>query len=435
MYLATNSSKNGHNQAAIRVQNRSLVLGLLHREEKGLSRRELARRTGLDASTITHIIDEFIAGEVVRERGATESDGTPRRGRREILLELVPEAALAIGVHIGVRSIRLAACSLRGEIIARRGMVLGADTPPQATLALIADLVDSIRQESVRDPERIVGVGIGAIAFLNPETGVIQSAPSLGWGEVAVTAPLAERLRLPVLLEHHVRAMALAEQWFGCARLVRNFALVNVDSSIGVGTVVDGKLVRGDSRRAGQIAHMIVREDGPLCSCGRRGCLVTLASYRAIAHQVGEVVRQNPQSSLAHAVAENPDMPAEQTAFNRARQGDPLARAIIEEAAGYVALAMTHLASLLDPELIVLSAVNTEHADVLLEPIRRQVIARAPVNPTSTLRMMTSALGSDIGVLGAASLVLDSFVAAPTLRSVHRRGEVAGLRGGTSNVG
>lgn len=426
--ISSNTTINGHNLATIRIQNRSTVLGLLHREDSGLSRRELARRTGLDASTITHIIDEFIANEIVRECGIMEPNGAPRRGRRETILELVPTAAWAIGVHLGVRAIRLAACDLRGRVVARRAAILAAGTPPTAAMDLIADLIDGIRREPGLDPDRILGVGIGAVAFLNPASGSIQSAPSLGWGEVAITGPLAERLGLPVLLEHHVRAMTLAEQWFGRARSARNFALINIDSSIGVGTVVDGKLIRGDSHRAGQIAHLIVREDGPLCSCGRRGCLVMLASYRAIANQIRETVRQNPQSTLAHVVAENPDIPAEHIAFPLARQGDGLALKVIEEAAAYIAPAIAYLASLLDPGLIVLSAANTEHAEALLGPIRQHVLAQAPLNPTRTLRLVTSALGSDIGVLGAASLVLDSFLAAPILHPAHSRRGAIGLR-------
>jgi N-acetylglucosamine repressor len=401
----------GHSVSAVRNQNHSAVLRLVQQQEHPISRREIAQRTGLDPSTITHIVSEFIANGLVSECGTTETEGRTRRGRREIGLEFVPSAAYAIGIHLGVRSIRAAQCDLRGRIRARRAALLDPGTTPAAAIQTIGDLVADLRGTS--DDRHVVGVGIGAIAFVDPRAGVIRSAPSLGWGEVAISGPLSERLSLPVLLDHHVRAMALAERWFGHARGIPNFALINVDSSVGVGTVINGELLHGDNSRAGQIAHMVVDEAGPWCTCGRRGCLVMLASYRAIARRAGELVQRNPDSPLAHSLAERPGVPAEYVAFDLARQGDPLARSLIAEAAGYVSVAAAHLISFLDPQLIILAAAAKDHAEILLEPVRETVLAHAPLDPLHLPCITTSALGRDLAVLGAAALTVEHFVAGP----------------------
>lgn len=403
-----NMTWSGQNLSTLRTSNRSTVLRLLHRR-RGLSRRELARQTGLDASTISHIIGEFLTNGLVGECEQARPEEQPRRGRRRIGLELLPTAAYAIGIHLGVRALRVAACDLFGQIVARRATLIAPGTPPEVVLADAVRLAGDIAGEGNLRGRRIVGVGIGAVAFLDPMAGVIQSAPSLGWGEVPVSGPLSEQLDLPVLLDHHVRAMAVAEQWFGQAQSVPNFALVNVDTSIGVGIAVDGQVVRGQNARAGQIAHMVVAEDGPLCACGQHGCLVMLASYRALAARALDRVRQHPDLPLAHAIAEHPSVPPEYVVFELAGQDDPVARELVEELAGYIARVLTHLVALVDPQLMVLSAASAEHAAVLVEPIRQRVAAQAPVTP----RIVASALDGDLATLGGAALALNRFVAGP----------------------
>ena len=409
MTRSVNVVRPGQNLSTLRASNRSTVLRLLHRR-RGLSRREIARQTGLDASTISHIIGEFLANGLVGECEKTAPAGQARRGRRQIGLELLPTAAYAIGIHLGVRALRVAACDLFGQIVARRAALIAPGAPPEAVLADMVRLTqDIIAGEEALQGRQIVGVGVGAVAFLDPTTGIIQSAPSLGWGEVPIGAPLSEQLGLPVLLDHHVRAMAVAEQWFGHAHTVPDFALVNVDTSIGVGIVVNGEVVRGENARAGQIAHMVVAEDGPLCACGRHGCLVMLASYRALAARAIDLTHRHPDLPLAHAVAEHPLMPAEYLVFDLAREGDPVACQLIEELADYIGRSLTQLVALLDPRLVVLSAASAEHAAVLVEPIRQRVARNAPAIP----QFVASALDRDLAVLGGAALALNQFVAGP----------------------
>jgi predicted NBD/HSP70 family sugar kinase len=420
---------NGRNLGVVRIENRSAVLRLIHQQRHPISRREIAQRTGLDASTITHIVSEFIAVGLIRQCGAVEPNGRTRRGRREIGLQIVPTGVYAVGVHIGIRSIRVAACDLRGEIVGRRASLHDVADPAELVLESTAELVDDLLAKSAVDRMRVVGVGIGAIAFLDPQAGVIHAAPSLGWGEVDVAAPLAQRLGIPVHLDHHVRTMALAEQWFGHARAVPTFALLNVDSSVGFGTVVGGKLMQGDHWRAGQIAHMVVREDGPQCACGRRGCLVMVASYRAIALRAREAVQNHSDSRLAHSIGERPDVPAEYVVFDLARERDPLAESILEEIADHVSVAISYLISILDPQLIVLSAAGEKHAECLLGPVQRKVLARAPLNYASAPRIVASALGRDLAVLGGAALALDHFMAAPLRLPTNSKLDLAELAG------
>jgi predicted NBD/HSP70 family sugar kinase len=403
----------GQNLTSLREANRRIVLRLLYRRS-GLSRRELAQQTGLDASTISHIIGELLDAGLVRECQRPATRVLPRRGRRQIGLELVPTAIHAIGVHLGVRSVRVAACDLLGQIVARRAMLIPPSAPAETVLRDLGNLIADLLTDAPLRQRRLAGVGIGAIAFLDPEQGVIDAAPSLGWGRVEVAGPLARRLGVPVLLDHHVRAMAIAEQWFGQAHDVSTFALVNVDSSIGAGLVVDGQLVRGDHARAGQVAHLIVAPDGPPCTCGRRGCLVALASYRAVAAHAHALARQQPHSALAQAVAEHPSMPIDYLVFDLAREGDATAQGLIEELADYVATLISTLVSLIDPQLVVLAAASAAHAEQLLVPIQARVNAQAPLSP----RLAVSALEPDLAVLGGAALVLDRLIAGRLPRAV-----------------
>ncbi|HUE76078.1 MAG TPA: ROK family transcriptional regulator, partial [Chloroflexota bacterium] len=402
----------GHNLASVRAHNRGAVVRLLH-QYGPLSRREIACRSGLDASTITHIVADFLGAALARECSLNPPNDVPRRGRREIGIDLVPDAAFGVGVHVGLDQVRVGVCDLRGQVLGRRLVPRQANSSPDQTLRQIARLVDELIAETGVPRERVTGVGVGVIAFVNPNSGVVLSAPSLGWDEVAIVDPLGAELGLPVLLDHHVRAMALAEHWFGHARQMANFALVRVDSSIGIGLVIDGQLLRGDGFHAGQIAHLIVAEDGPLCSCGRKGCLVMLGSYRAIAARARAISANQPASVLARMMLDHPDVPPEQVVFHAARLGEPIAASLIAEAAEHIARTITDIATILDPKMIVFSVGQPEHEATLIPPLRHYLEAHAPPYRGGVPEIIGSALGPDLPILGAATLALERVVVDP----------------------
>ncbi|HIP99694.1 TPA: ROK family transcriptional regulator, partial [Candidatus Bipolaricaulota bacterium] len=221
-------------QNLLRRHNRGLVLNLL-REGSPLSRTALARKTGLAPSVLTRLVRELLAEGVVAEVGKAESNG----GRRPTLLSLNPDYACALGLKVEKSRVLAARINLAGKIRARREAPFPGRPSPEDFLKLARGLVEELAQGE------ILGVGIGISGFVDAARGVELYSPILGWREIPLAAPLAEKLDLPVYVENDVNALTLAERWYGAGRAFRNFVCVTVGEGIGAGVVVEGELYRG----------------------------------------------------------------------------------------------------------------------------------------------------------------------------------------------
>lgn len=203
----------------------------------------------------------------------------------------------------------------------------------------------------------IAAVGVSCGGPLDFETGTIHAPPNLpGWEAVPLKALLEAEFGLPVCVENDANATALAEHRWGAGRGCRDMAFLTMGTGIGAGLILNNALYRGRSGLAGEIGHMTLVPNGPLCLCGRRGCLEALASGTAIGRMGRE--RFGESTVTAHDVCD------------RARLGDPVAREIIAEAAYFMGLGLAALLQTLNLERIVLGTLAVHAADLLMEPIR-----------------------------------------------------------------
>ncbi len=239
-----------------------------------VSRIELTKRTALSKMTVTAIVNEFISKGVVHECGESQSS----RGRRPILLEIVPNSMLTLGISIGRDFLQAGIINLRGEIIQSETLSMAPIRSGDALLKSIFSLCDHLIKNKLS--ENIIGIGVSSVGPLS--LGTILNPPDFNdLRNIPVTSELSKRYGLPVYMQNDMHVAALAEVYFGNVQELNNFIYIGISSGIGGGIIINKKLYTGISGLAGVIGHCIVEHNGIYCECGRRGCLEKYSSTRA----------------------------------------------------------------------------------------------------------------------------------------------------------
>lgn len=401
----------GSNLNTVKAHNiQAILMSLLY--EKQISRAELSNRTSLSSATVTNLANELITQGFITEIEPTLLEVESKRavGRPRRMLRLIPNARYAIGVHIGVGLFRVAITNLHAVILDNRIVEFERETPPTEVLERVAREIEDLLSSSAIDRQRILGIGVGASGLVNHDKGLNVLAPRLGWQNVEIQDVLEKRLGFPVCVDNNVRAMAIAEAFFGAGRGVNVLAFVYGRIGVGAGFVVNGQVFRGSGAGAGEIGHTImVPEGGQPCRCGQEGCLETLVTEPVIIRKAVELAKQHPESLLAKYMDDESQTSSIDTIFAAAREGDQIAKEMVENQICYLGIALANLVNVLNPEMILLGGVFAQ-ADDLFLPIACKVMRETAfgglgddviVEPTS--------FGWRAGVVGAAALALMDF--------------------------
>lgn len=365
-----------------------------------ISRPKLAQQTGLSRATIAILADELVRTGLAREVGLGSSSG----GRPPVLLQFNPEAAFALGARMYDHNWGIVVTNLDAQVV-RRLEVYIPDDAPEVAVATLKEGVTAITAQI--DKGRLLpAIGLGTPGLVDVRSGVIKTAVDVGWLEVPIRQMAEEALGLKAFVANRSKVGALAELWYGAGRGLDDLIYISIGTGIAAGIVHGGELYVGANSSAGELGHVTVLPDGPLCPCGNRGCLQQLAAGPAIANRARERLRAGGASILHDLCGYHPELITAQMIFQAAEQGDALAQEIIQEAATYLGIAIANLINLFNPQLIILGGPVGRVGHVLIEPLQTEVRRRAMTHPLSAARIVTSTLGSDAGAIGAAVLVL-----------------------------
>ena len=394
----------GANASRLKHQNQRTLLKLLHQCE-GLSRADLARRAGLNPSTVTALAAELVKAGIVRERGPAAPSSV---GRRPTLLELVPDARFAVGVFVGDLSCFGVITNLRGNIVDSFRIETPSAQEPQVSIERVVAEVRAMIARWSGPQARLLGIGVGIPGLVDSGGGIVVYSPNLGWMNVSARSLLQDALQLPVFIDNDANALALGELWFGSGRQVHSLVCMHFDTGLGCGVVVDGRIYRGSTGGGGEIGHTVIDPDGPFCRCGKQGCLEVLASGRAIVAKATQGLVSAVPSSLRNVIGSTPGQLSLTQIFAAARQGDRLAQTAIAQTIKYTGMAVANAINTFDPELVVLSGeLLDEGADFILDTIveaaRVQVFGAAARVQTPIL---VTKLAKRVSALGPACLVL-----------------------------
>lgn len=387
----------GTNLPAIGGYNQAVVLDAVRHAPEGISRVELAARTGLSAQTITNVCRRLLAEGLVEEAGTT----TGQVGKPRTLLRLLATGRYAVGVQLDPSMITAVLLDLAGGVVGRSRAIAPVD--PAAAVAAIAEAVDDLIAGSGIAPERLLGVGIATPGPIDAERGIVLHPPLMpGWHDVPLRDLLIDRLGLPVLFEKDVTAAAVGQRWIDPSGAGDAFAFFYYGTGTGMGLVVDGAVLRGAGGNAGDSGHLLVGGSAE-CVCGRRGCLgPSILPWRLL----GDARVPTSEAEASDVMARFAALAA------RADADEASARSVLDAAADAIATALVAVVNLLDLDHVVFGG-------PFWHPVSRYLLDRVPgavrdspaLVSVRTLSFAESALGADVAAVGAACLVLDHALA------------------------
>jgi len=392
----------GHND----IRRNNLELVLRHLATVGPdSRAGIAARAGLTRATVSRLVAELIALGVVQETGR---NGGGRAGRPSTRLEL-GSGVLAIGTEVNVDYLSVLVIDLAGREVLRERSAFDASVGSGACIAALAELCRRTRRRlaSRRGPAPVVaGLTVAVPGLVDVAAGVVAEAPNLRWRDVAVAEPLRRALRLgatPVHVGNDANLAAIAEyrsgEWAGTPNLV----YITGEVGIGGGIIVGGQPLLGTRGYGGEVGHMNVMPDGPLCGCGRHGCWEACVGLNALLQSA----RQRPRG----------DTPPErkiEPLVKRARAGDARTLDVLAELGRWIGLGAANLANLFDPQVIILGGYFAHLGDWILPTAQQALEAGTLADAAHTPQLATSTLGFTAAAQGGAIHAIERVMSDPT---------------------
>lgn len=294
-------------------------------------------------------------------------------------------------------------------IVDARGNILSIGSVKTQAYAKIEDYVDAVCGsllpliESQGGVEKIKGIGVGAPNG-NYYSGTIEFAPNLPWkGVIPLAAMFEERLHIPTALTNDANAAAVGEMTYGAARGMKDFIVITLGTGVGSGIVINGQLVYGHDGFAGELGHAIIRREGRICGCGRKGCLETYCSATGVARTAREFLAARTEPSLLR------DIPAEEIVskdvYDAAVKGDELAKEIFHYTGNILGEALADAIAFSSPEAIILFGGLTKSGEYIMKPVRESMEANVLNIYKNKVKLLVSELkDSDAAVLGASAL-------------------------------
>ncbi len=385
------------------------VLSVLQvlRQTSPISRAEIARITGLTPATISSAVSTLMGAGIVHEVGLGESNG----GRPPILLRFDPGAFYLAGVDLGVSKIIAAVTDLDGKILSRARVELNEETGKNEILSKLFEATRQVLSAVGPARSKVMGIGVSVPGLTDVVRGVSVFAPNMpSWWEVPVAELFEKEFKLPSWVENDARAMALGEARFGAGRGRQDLLCVNVGRGIGAGIILNGELYRGKRGGAGELGHTTVNPDGPVCPCGNNGCLEVLAAGPALAGAAVRAINEGAKTKITDLVEGRIERVTAEIISVAAREGDPLAGRLIQEAGRYLGIGIANAVNLLCPELVIIGGGVSRAGDILFDEIRATVKKRAFTTMVNLPQIVPSSQGEDASCIGAAALVLEEML-------------------------
>ena len=321
----------------VRRRNRRNIRSLLYRRAP-VTRTELAEELGLTLPTVTTSVAGMLEEGLLVEQPAPSGGG-----RRPNLLRFNPSAGYALGVELGPYETAVGLYDLTGEPLVRRIYPAASDGYDE----MIETLAGQLAELAAIAPVPVLGAGIGLPGFVSREQGVVRASRT-GWTGKPVAGDLSKRLGFPVLIDNNVRMRAAGQELFCGGGLPDLFAYFFVSKGIACPLIIRNELLSGSTSGAGEIGHMVIQPDGPICpTCGRRGCLEGVTGETAILRDCEQLLQFGRAAVLREIAGENP--PDMKMVLQAQEAGDPDVREVMDRAVGYLGLALAGVVNLISP--------------------------------------------------------------------------------------
>lgn len=382
--------------------NQSIVLNII-KNYGPISRSDIAKKTKLSSTTVSTLVDGLTKQEYLEEIGEGESSG----GRRPILLKFNSGAHFVIGVELEGKNISVAVTDLKINIINRLTEEI-KNTDEFLVVDEIINLARQTMEKSGVEFGKIIGIGVGATGLIDTERGIIRQAVNLDWKDVPLKDLIENKFdQIPIYIDNIANVAALGEKWAGAGKEATNLIYIRIGTGIGAGIILNRTIYEGSNGNAGEIGHMTIEPNGPRCKCGNRGCLEVLASGSAIAKQAITEMLGGRDTLIEKLTNGSVEEITAKVVAEAAKKGDRLALEIWEETGEYLGIAIANLINIYNPEIIIIGGGVAQAGKLLFEPIKRTVRKRALPGPVKRAKIVSSQLGENVSIIGAASLALE----------------------------
>lgn len=378
------------------------------------TRQELARHTGLSTATVATLVTEFLSKGVLRI--ATVERSTV--GRPYERLSIDADRGRIVGVDVAETYVDATVFDVALGKLGHAEVALDEHENGQAYVVDgIVRAIESAVGTSGTELGRVIGIGVSMPGQVRPDAGVSVFAPNWDWHDVHLAELLEERLGISVYVDNPLKAVALAEMWFGAGRAADSMAVVNLGTGVGAGIAIDGSLIRGATNNAGEWGHILLTLDGRQCRCGRRGCVEAYLGVHGLQTTLAEIspdhptLRQPRQRDFVDAVAEGLDA------------GDPVMAELARRTSHYLAAALGDLVNMLNLSTVTLTGWTTAAlAPWLVTAVRDELGDHVLPGSLVDLTVEVSRVPGNAVALGMAALTLERFLgelglaSAPTIR-------------------
>lgn len=307
-----------------------------------------------------------------------------------------------IGIDLGGTNLKAGIVDKSGKIHHRLSIKTNNHADPQTILNQIFELIDKIWAGFKPAPANIIGVGLGSPGLVDKKGETILFSPNLPlWRNIPIKRMITGKYGVPCVLENDANAAAWGEKWVGAGKDAESLVMITLGTGIGGGIVINNKLWRGVNNVAAEIGHMVIKLDGPKCSCGNYGCIEAYASATALVRRFKESLQNGASSSLKDC-KEITAKAINDAAF----EGDGASLNIIRETGQYLGIALVNIMHVLNPEVIVLTGGMIGSGDLLMNPIKQIIKEKAFEASAKETKIVFSELGNDAGIIGAAGCLL-----------------------------
>ena len=380
------------------------ILRALRRQGR-ISRSEISHITGWSKAKASQEIRSLVEKGYLMEIG----EGVSQGGRKPRLLRINNQLGYVAGIDIGATSLDIALADVTGSILQRCSEPTDVKLSPETVFGRCSELLLELIRTQGGTPDQMLGIGVGVPGPVDFSRGVLVAPPLMPeWENFPIRDFFKKTFSSAfVVVDNDVNIMALGEQRAGDAAGIDHFIFVKIGTGIGAGIISNGKIHRGSDGCAGDIGHICVDKEGPLCACGNKGCLEAMAAGPAITAKAMEAARNGSSPTLSQMRESNDGVLRPEDVNAACREGDQAALDIIRDSGQMIGDVLASLVNFFNPSHIFVGGGITNFGNHLLVAIRRAVLHRSLPLATTHLSIKFSRVGPNAGVMGAISLALD----------------------------
>ncbi|MFT3891523.1 MAG: ROK family protein [Anaerolineales bacterium] len=350
---------------------------------------------GLTRAGITIIVNDLLESGIILE---TNSRSTPS-GRPPVVLELNPEYGLVAAIDMGATHLSVAIADFSARIIQETEQPFRIDNGPQKCLSEVSQALQAIVEKCGINITDLAAVGVSVPGPVVTDAGMVMAPPIMpGWDRFPIRDTLEKSWKVSVTINNDADLGALGEWAYGAGRGERNLAFIKVGSGIGAGLIIDQQIYVGSTGSAGEIGHLTIDKNGPLCTCGNYGCLEAFASGSAIEIQAQKLVESGKRTLLAKPSQNRITV---SDVADAARRGDLAAQEIIKRSGTFIGIAIANLINMINPSIVIIGGGVAQVGDLLTGPIRQEVRERSLRASEHAVRITTAMLGRRSSLIGA----------------------------------